>query len=566
MFKTLMEKLGGNSYFQSLVGAEACFPIFEALSLKYCQLMILDLGIKELICRGAETSELIYYGKVIPNEQTLFVHILHVLEAGKWLKIGNSGKWECGSSSISSSVYLYPQIVSEITQLVQEIETKYREHEVLLALVKRFGSKLGRIMRGEEEPLELLFPPNLEEISATDLYFKSPDSIAIQLAVTEVFRNLRLEDDTTLYILEIGAGTGSLTESILEVLADCKITFHYTFTDISPHFCRKAKIKFAKFGDIFEFCALDIEKDPEPQGVKLGSADIVIAGNVLHATSNIATTTTHVRSILKDHGILLLGEIIKPSLALDLTFGTTAGWWSFKGKDPQRKNYPLLTGKGWMELLEDSGFLECNYLDLFQSLIVGEASPTWPSKNVILDAPITKNGGRIEEPVPHDGNSDKSLKKVLKNILEETMGMPLIGSDELSFFELGVDSLLAIEYRAGIQEALKIKLPQKSCWSIHLWKHCQSTLARLLPNLKLLALQLLLQLETRALDPVLSFPFVQLELKNRCGFSQMLMGWDTATQYWPSIFHQMFLSTLSTTLNLTIQKGHSNLFLITLGP
>lgn len=79
-------------------------------------------------------------------------------------------------------------------------------------------------------------------------------------------------------ILKISAGTGSGTSAILEVLSPSfcgnkGITrySHLTFTNISPSFFEKARVKIASELDHMEFKTLDASNDPESQGFETGT-------------------------------------------------------------------------------------------------------------------------------------------------------------------------------------------------------------------------------------------------------------------------------------------------------
>ncbi len=130
--------------------------------------------------------------------------------------------------------------------------------------------------------------------------------------------------DRPVRILEIGGGTGATTVPILSALAGKAI--EYVFTDVSPVFLSRARIKFAN-SSAMSYRLLDIENDPLQQGFESGSYDIVIAANVLHATADLRRTLAHIRAMLAPGGVLLLVEGIRPDHWLDLTFGLTDGWW-----------------------------------------------------------------------------------------------------------------------------------------------------------------------------------------------------------------------------------------------
>jgi phospholipid N-methyltransferase len=86
----------------------------------------------------------------------------------------------------------------------------------------------------------------------------------------------------TLRILEIGAGTGSITATILKHLKSPygeRMYSKYTYTDISAGFFVAAKQRFKDYVEI-EYATLDISKDPIEQGFKEQSFDLIVAANV----------------------------------------------------------------------------------------------------------------------------------------------------------------------------------------------------------------------------------------------------------------------------------------------
>ncbi|KAM3498690.1 hypothetical protein MY10362_008002, partial [Beauveria mimosiformis] len=112
-------------------------------------------------------------------------------------------------------------------------------------------------------------------------------------------------------ILEVGAGTGSLTATALQGLRSDfgeRLYSSYTYTDISPGFFVKAQERFKDF-EAIEYKVLDISKDPQEQGFEQGAYDLIIASNVLHATPVLADTLRHCRKLLRPQGRLFLQEM-----------------------------------------------------------------------------------------------------------------------------------------------------------------------------------------------------------------------------------------------------------------
>lgn len=159
-----------------------------------------------------------------------------------------------------------------------------------------------------------------------------------------------------LRILEVGAGTGSSTELILRHLAHpsgAPQYFEYTFTDISSGFFPQAQDRLS-FAHNINFAVLDISKDPGIQGLRLGSYDVVIASSVVHATPYLRQTLTHINSLLRSGGKLILGELCTNLKPASYVFGHFDGWWL--GTDDNRTTVPYVSPERWNDELVASEF------------------------------------------------------------------------------------------------------------------------------------------------------------------------------------------------------------------
>ncbi|KAJ8133410.1 hypothetical protein O1611_g213 [Lasiodiplodia mahajangana] len=219
-----------------------------------------------------------------------------------------------------------------------------------------FCSQLTRIVREEQDPLDLLFNQGL----AGDLY--SDEVFQTSGKHAAAFVELLSHKNPNMNILEIGAGTGSVTEPVLAVLSrqhgpsrtlsKCN---SYTFTDISPSFFEKARNKFSTYTSRMNFLTLDIERDLIPQGFEAGQYDMVLAAMVLHATANIEETLQHVKKLLKPGGYLVLVEVTdKNNTTANGAWGTLSGWW--RSTEADRQHGPLYSLAEWESRLKQYGF------------------------------------------------------------------------------------------------------------------------------------------------------------------------------------------------------------------
>ncbi|KAI1299034.1 hypothetical protein F5Y03DRAFT_254380 [Xylaria venustula] len=243
-------------------------------------------------------------------------------------------------------------ITGEFDQYLAKFATRSRVDRALVL----FCSQLTRIVREEQDPLDLLFNQGLANDIYSDEVFQSSGSH------TAAFIELVAHTNPGMDILEIGAGTGSVTEPVLtalsrqfgsrRILSRCN---SYTFTDISPSFFEKAKDRFSSYADRLKFQTLDIERDPVSQGFEANRYDMVLAAMVLHATANIEETLQHVNVLLKPGGYLVLVEVTdKDSTTANGVWGTLSGWW--RSIEADRELGPLYSVAEWQSCFERHGF------------------------------------------------------------------------------------------------------------------------------------------------------------------------------------------------------------------
>jgi thioester reductase-like protein len=224
-----------------------------------------------------------------------------------------------------------------------------------LTLTGRCGRRLAGVLRGEINPLDLIFPDGSLN-TAEHLYQDSPSVRLVNTMAREALAAVvaGLPEGRTLRVLEVGAGTGGFTSYVLPRLPGERT--EYVYTDLSHHFFVQARDKFHNYPFV-KYQKLDVEKDPVEQGFGEHSFDVVIASQVLHATAELRQTLSHIRRVLASEGVLLLVEVTRPPRWTDLVFGLTEGWWKYSDSD-LRPAYPLLSFAAWKGLLEQLGYTQ----------------------------------------------------------------------------------------------------------------------------------------------------------------------------------------------------------------
>nr|Q50LG3.1 RecName: Full=Highly reducing polyketide synthase AFT9-1; Short=HR-PKS AFT9-1; AltName: Full=AF-toxin biosynthesis protein 9-1 [Alternaria alternata]BAD97694.1 Aft9-1 [Alternaria alternata] len=284
----------------------------------------------------------------------------------------------------------------------------------------RLGPALPEIITGKVNPLQLMLEDGLlYRVYADDSSKRCYDLMAGYL-------NSKSFKQSGFAVLEIGAGTGGATLPFLQSLdhnGNRPVVFD--FTDISAGLFESAKERLQDWSDVVNFRTLDIEKNPKDQGFTEGFYDIILACNVLHATSSVDSTLSKVRQLLKPEGVLLLLEVTKPRHYHNVTFGTLPGWW--KGVNDSRAAGPLLSPEGWSTRMRKAS--------LNMQLAVYDDNET-PISSLIVAKPIQEVTKKKQVQIVLDSSVPIWLRKfadqVLSRLAAEEFGVSLTSWDEMT--------------------------------------------------------------------------------------------------------------------------------------
>ncbi|KAH7038405.1 putative polyketide synthase [Microdochium trichocladiopsis] len=222
-------------------------------------------------------------------------------------------------------------------------------------LIYYVGSHLAELLRGQTDGIKLIFGCERGRSLVAAYYAEWPLHRLCYRHVEAFLESLagRLSSQASsgpLKIMEMGAGTGGTTRWLVPLLARIGRPVEYTFTDVSSSLVIQARKRYQADYPFMRFQTHDIEKEPAAELV--GSQNIVIASNAVHATHDLVRSTGNIRKVLQPNGVLLMVEMTRPPFWVDLVFGVFKGWWLFE----DGRSHALADEGRWRQALEAAGF------------------------------------------------------------------------------------------------------------------------------------------------------------------------------------------------------------------
>lgn len=347
-------------------------------------------------------------------------------------------------------------------------------------LVETTLRALPEILTGACPATDVLFPQGSLEL-VEGVYRGNPladyfNELLACALVAYIEARLQYEPTARLRIIEIGAGTGATTASILERLGPySKSIEEYCYTDVSRAFLAHAQRQFSGRYPYLNCRIFDVEKPLAKQSFAIGHYDVVVATNVLHATQSIRETLRNTKACLKRHGILLLNELSRNDLFYHLTFGLLEGWWRCKDAALRIPGSPVLAPEQWRRVLQLEGFDHTQVHEpaagrLGQQIVVAQSDGWVRQKSARIepaDRPSQPNDAKLRSIRPADAfssvqaapNAHDTLERV-RQILAQMLGIAVdtIESDT-DLAEYGVDSILGTKILYEIEQAFSTPLP-----------------------------------------------------------------------------------------------------------
>ncbi|MBX7168987.1 MAG: SDR family NAD(P)-dependent oxidoreductase [Pirellulales bacterium] len=450
-----------------LLPLAAIRPVLDTLCNAYVARALAELDVFVPGDEACSFEQIVERGRVLPLYRRLLARLLAHLVADDWLAGDEHGGYRV-QRELSGA---------EPGRLLVEARERFPTLRAMFDLLARCGERLAAVLRGEHDPLPLLFPQG--SLGPTgEVYTESPTSRYLnRLVAASAMHLAKAPRPHALRVLEIGAGTGGTTQTVLPALADAGA--EYWFTDVSRAFLLRAQDRWGQVQGV-RYEVFDVERDPAAQGFAPHTFDLVVAANVLHATRYLDESLAHARLLLAPGGLLLVVETTADQPFADLTFGLTEGWW--RAADAWRTSSPLCGPEAWVEALRRADFVRAEALP---SRFVGLSGESLGHHLLIAQA---TSASLVQSPQPRNTENERAAANTVKTppygqVAVSAGAAPIAQGDvqqrwfeavrgelaavlrmpaqrieaDATFQELGVDSLLALEAVRQFQAGLGIE-------------------------------------------------------------------------------------------------------------
>ena len=327
----------GDAYFKEFV------PQINALVPGIVISAYLDLGWQPSTGDRFSTRQIIDQLGIAPKFQRLINSQLHQLVQAGTLQAIEPNEWE---------VAVVPHRCDFIDQLSQ-MEEQFGFHDEI-QVIRKASLNLASVLCGDVDPVQLLFTGGSSDMMSK-FYSRANEFLRFHELIRRLLRDTlqHLPERRCIRVLEVGGGTASLTRSILDIFPADRT--EYTFTDIGAGFLSSGKSLLREFAFV-DYRVFDLEKEAQAQGFDTHAFDLILATNVLHATSDLAKSLSNLKNCLASDGLVLfletLGTLTYPE---NLVFGLLDGWWKFTDVH-LRQQSPLIGRDQWEQLLTDVGY------------------------------------------------------------------------------------------------------------------------------------------------------------------------------------------------------------------
>ncbi|MFP5391926.1 MAG: SDR family NAD(P)-dependent oxidoreductase, partial [Gammaproteobacteria bacterium] len=341
-----------------------------------------------------------------------------------------------------------------------------------VALVEQTMRALPAILGARRAATDVIFPDSslalVEGVYRHNELARHYNDVLADIVERYIHESLAWNPSARLRILEIGAGTGGTSAVVLEKIASYRAHVEeYCYTDISRAFLLHAEERFGADHPFLSYRLFNVEEPLAPQGIEVGSFDIVIAANVLHATRNIANTVRNAKALLAGNGLLVLNEVSRNTLFAHLTFGLLEGWWLYEDAFVRIPGSPALSSQAWQAVLEMEGFRSVFFPaeslhDLGQQIVVAESDgmvrQKAPTQAPAASVPASPRAPMVQDSAAAPLQPQATLAAAVayfRSLVAETLKMSSADIDPAEPLErYGLDSILIVKMTGKLKDSL----------------------------------------------------------------------------------------------------------------
>ncbi|HVK68209.1 MAG TPA: amino acid adenylation domain-containing protein [Polyangium sp.] len=426
-------------------------PALEAL----CASLVLDFFARRLgadLGRVFPLEALRERAGILPKFTPMFELCVRTLERGGLASRTPAGEVRFDVTQAGRSVAHGARLQSEFSRfggLVRLLEHCVRNYDEALT--------------GGTEPVGVLYPDGTDSLFRACMRDCPPGSrdVSIELGCQLVQELVQRRGKRKIRILEVGAGHGTLTWPLVSRLQDADVEYH--FTDIGRSFLQRADEEARRRGiswlSAFPF---DMNHSPEDQGLS-GEYDLVLGLDAVHVVRDLAPVLENLHHLTAPGGTLLLVEFTRMDPWWELIWGLAPGYWTVASA---RGSLAMDLGQ-WKHALKQAGFArvvsapgDTGAHDTADHgiLIAERASAPTPSARLSAVTPAAASSAARHAPAkvevddakhgPEAGEDDAEI--LVQTIFRRLLGLSRV-PPQASFFDLGGDSLLAIQMLAEIR-------------------------------------------------------------------------------------------------------------------
>jgi amino acid adenylation domain-containing protein len=422
-------------------------PRLEAL----CASLVLDFFARRLGDEGRRARSLEALRQsagILPQFSPMFEELVKLLVS-------------MGLASLTSTaeLLLRAEQVGRSAELSGRLMQEYPAFRGLVRFIEHCVVHYDEALTGAAEPVSVLYPDGTDALFRSFMRETAPflySDVYLAMACEAVLDLVRRCEGRRLRILEVGAGHGTLTWRLVERLRGADVEYH--FTDIGRSFLQRAEAEAERRGIAWmKMSRFDLNRPPEDQGM-VDRYDVILGFNAVHVALDLPAALARLHDMLVPSGALILVELTRMETWDKLIWGLAPGYWEIT-----RAHGALSMDLArWEELLWRARFghvtsaprdarrreVEEHGLLIAERTLADEQprsiAAARPAPNAALNlSPLAKEV-HDRESAPDDA------REVVRSLWKRLLGVSHV-STETSFFDLGGDSLLAVQFLAELR-------------------------------------------------------------------------------------------------------------------